>query len=77
MTNLSPVAQAILDAMLPFSIHEQAIAAALRTATDEIVPELEQTPWGKFPTSGPAYRIRTRLLAIANELETICAPAED
>jgi hypothetical protein len=34
MTNLSPVAQAVLDAVVPYPIYEAAIAAALRAAAD-------------------------------------------
>ena len=32
MTDPSPQAQAVLDAVVPYPIHEQAIAAALRAA---------------------------------------------
>lgn len=36
MADLSPAALAVLDAVVPCPIHEQAIAAALRAAADHI-----------------------------------------
>lgn len=33
---LSPAAQSVLDAVPPFPIHEQAIAAVLRAAADQV-----------------------------------------
>ena len=36
MADLSPAAQAVLDAVVPYPIHESAIAAALRAAADRI-----------------------------------------
>ena len=38
MTTLSPAAQAVLDAVTPYPIHEAAIAAALRAAADQSHP---------------------------------------
>jgi len=62
MTNLSPAAQAILDAYGDFEAADtDAMAAALRAAADQVVPE----------STGISYTkqdIRTALLAIADEL---------
>jgi hypothetical protein len=77
--NLSPRAQAVLDAYWkspwdPFLQHEDryAIAAALRAAADQVVPEHREN----YPnTLDERYRkmsvfdIRNRILAIAAELE--------
>jgi hypothetical protein len=68
MSNLSPRAQAVLDAFLaewPDESLKQdrwCLAAALRAAADQVVPE----------STGISYTkqdIRTALLAIADELE--------
>jgi len=40
MTELSPAAQAVLDAALPHMVHRYSVAAALRTAADQIVIKL-------------------------------------
>ncbi len=37
MTNLSPAAQAVLDAVAPHPAYGPAIAAALRAAADQVV----------------------------------------
>ena len=51
---LSPAAQAVLDAVVPYPIHEQAIAAALRAAADHV----------------PDHQMSAHMLyAIADELE--------
>ena len=39
MTDLSPAAKAVLDAVPPHPIHEQALAAVLEAAADQVVPE--------------------------------------
>ena len=66
MTNLSPAAQAVLDAY--YSVDSlrsaPAIAAALRAAADQVVPE----------NTGLSYTkqdIRAVLLAIADELDEL------
>ena len=63
MTNLSPAAQAIEDAVdNAWSNSRARAAAALRAAADQVVPE----------STGISYTkqdIRTALLAIADELE--------
>ena len=71
MSNLSPAAQAVLDTVVPYPIHEQAIAAALRAVADQVIPE--------EPLYGGDQRwmyerdarqsCRKRLLAIAAELK--------
>jgi len=73
MTDLSPAAQAVLDAAFdpwqstdtPASI----VAAALRAAADQAVPEMT-TPWNSTltPKVSPVG-VRAQLLAIADELE--------
>jgi hypothetical protein len=51
MTNLSPAAQAVIDAYwatpdepITTQIHQAAVAAALRAAADQMVVPLPQTP---------------------------------
>ena len=68
MTDLSPAAQAVLDAwdaklepMVTCLTHDperEALAAALRAAVDQVVPEKLES-----------YGIRYELLRIADELE--------
>ena len=73
MTNLSPAAQAVLDAAN--YVYDRAgttghgLAAALRAAADQVVPETT-TPWNStlfLIMSTP--EVRAKLLAIADELE--------
>jgi hypothetical protein len=71
MTDLSPAAQAVLDAVPPHPIHEQALAAALRAAADQVVPE-EPLYGGdqRWQYERDARQeSRKKLLAIAAELE--------
>ena len=74
MTNLSPAAQAVLDAYWkspcdPSLQHEDcyAIAAALRAAADQVIP----APRCPYHSCCDVYAaaIRAELLAIAKELE--------
>ena len=63
LTDLSPAAQAVMDAywQAPLS-NEASVAAALRAVADQVVPE----------STGISYTkqdIRTALLGIADELE--------
>ena len=72
MTNLSPAAEAVLDAFIccPVEASNQlALAAALRAAADQVVPE--PVPSDQRWTDVMAQRcvIRFELLAIAAELE--------
>ena len=73
---LSPAAQAVLDAAVasaiqnPFGAYESDVAAALRAAADQVVPEtravdsdLDYGAWEQ------QQRTRAELLAIADELE--------
>ena len=78
MTDLSPAAQAVLDAAnneldhAPWDVSylaKPAVAAALRAAADQVVPETT-TPWNStlfLIMSTP--EVRAKLLAIAAELE--------
>ena len=77
MTQLSPAAQAVLDAFLsewPDESLEQdreCLAAALRAAVYQAIP-MTKTPWGS--TIVPvltAQESRERILAIADELEAL------
>jgi hypothetical protein len=81
MTDLSPAAQAVLDAFLGDCEHtglqmddlRENVAAALRTAADQVVPQEE--PPADFLDHAVAAEIDQRrvthaqLLAIADELE--------
>ena len=75
MTDLSPAAQAVLDAsnLLPGKNSYIILAAALRAAADQVVPPeqerlfIEERPWD-VELAG-VVDIREQLLAIAAELE--------
>lgn len=70
MTELSPTTQAVLDAFRSSHTGQGCLAAALRAAADQVVPEYETTPGGsKIWPSEPVFSIRQRFLAIADELE--------
>ena len=65
---LSPAAQAVLDAY-ETSYTESGLAAALRAAADQVVPETT-TPWNSTLTLiMSTSEVRAKLLAIAAELE--------
>ncbi len=73
MAELSPQAQAVLDAadstLDQAGTTRQGIAAALCAAADQVVPELT-TPWNSTVTPMISARdIRAKFLAIAAELE--------
>jgi hypothetical protein len=70
VTDLSPAAQAILDAYGDFeAANTDAMAAALRAAVDQVVPEV----WFE---SDDITEARDALLAIAAELEGINPTSE-
>jgi predicted oxidoreductase len=65
MTNLSPAAQAVLDAVMRYEINPECYsreiaAAALRAVADQVVPVL---------TTAEGARINDSIEAIAAELE--------
>jgi hypothetical protein len=77
MTNLSPAAQAVVNAVDHYETNHwltprEVAAAALRAAADQVVP---QTPVSKYLEDYESgvweanYDARTGLLAIADELE--------
>jgi hypothetical protein len=79
MTELSPQAQAVLDAatsvchpeteIVAFQCTRLEVAAALRAAADQVVPETT-TPWNSTLTPMiSAGEVRAKFLAIAAELE--------
>jgi hypothetical protein len=74
MTNLSPAAQAVLDAYWQTSLEAGVhlpLGAALRAAADQVVPETT-TPWNSTLSlilSTP--EVRAKLLAIADELDEL------
>ena len=78
MTDLSPAAQAVLDAInkeldeAPWDVSCVAgvsAAAALRAAADQVAPSDAVEPRNYLPASIECQRIRKELLAIAIELE--------
>jgi hypothetical protein len=79
MTELSPAAEAVFDALNMSELNgpQQSIAlahaaAALRAAADQVVPPEQKTPWGSVIQAHAAeLRIRNELLAIADELESL------
>ena len=71
MSELSPAAEAVLDAALPHMVHRYSVAAALRAAADQVVPE-EPLYGGdqRWQYERDARQeSRKKLLAIADELE--------
>jgi len=72
-TILSPAAQAVLDAFRPTSHHRLALAAALRAAVEQAVPEPPDcgTPANDYVRGSEDRQRMTRfwLLAIVAELE--------
>ena len=75
MPNLSPQAQAVLDAAYremdyaPRRHVQWVTAAALRAAADQVVPSDTVEPRNYLPMAMECQRIRSELLAIAAELE--------
>ena len=76
MTNLSPAAQAVLDAYEDSSmsasldgVDSGGLAAALRAAADQVAPSDADEPRNYLPMAIECQRIRKELLAIADELE--------
>ena len=74
MTDLSPAAQAVLDAVLQVSNLSSTVpvaAAALRAAADQVVPEPDDAAKETFSIAALRHRwqIRDQFLAIAAELE--------
>jgi hypothetical protein len=80
MSELSPAAQAVLDAAREAWITKDdsrsIAAAALRAAADQVVPELDEPDWGAcnemhcdIELYTDHQRKRAALLAIATELE--------
>jgi methylmalonyl-CoA mutase N-terminal domain/subunit len=74
MTDLSPAAQAVLDALDDQfyelnSQHMAAAVAALRAAADQVTPSDAIEPRNYLPMAIECQRIRAELLAIAAELE--------
>jgi hypothetical protein len=75
MTELSPQAQAVLDAYINAPCGKSRgvwVAAALRAAADQVVPPAlmcEYYERNESPVLGKALEIRGKLLAIAAELE--------
>ena len=78
MTDLSPQAQAVLDAANgansygPDDVLNESrwiAAAALRAAADQVAPDDAVEPRNYLPMAMECQRIRQELLAIADELE--------
>ena len=78
MTDLSPAAQAVLDAANGRSSYgpddclsesRWIAAAALRAAADQVAPSDAMEPRNYIPIAIECQRIRAELLAIADELE--------
>ena len=74
MTNLSPAAQAVMNACVDAPIHINwatrfTAAAVLRAAADQVVPSDAMEPRNYLPMAIECQRIRAELLAIADELE--------
>ena len=76
MTDLSPAAQAVRDALKEWISSDfvryelRKAAATLRAAADQVVPSDLDEPRNYLPMAMECQRIREELLAIAAELET-------
>jgi hypothetical protein len=74
-TPLSPTTQKVLDAAYacmdknPRNEVDATIAAALRAAADQVVPEDGDPIYGLTPTQSDRQVVRRKFLAIAAELE--------
>jgi hypothetical protein len=71
MTELSPQAQAVYDAVREIcpAPADEIAAAALRAAADQVAPSDAMEPRNHIPMALECRRIRKELLAIATELE--------
>jgi hypothetical protein len=71
MTELSPAAEAVLDAALPHMVHRYSVAAAIRAAANQVMPEQVNSVGDEHDEARRDQwtRIRLRFLAIADELE--------
>ena len=67
MSELSPAAEAVLDAALPHVVHRYSVAAALRAAADQLGES--PAPGAEFEDLYPRIIEVDDLLAIADELE--------
>ena len=67
---LSPAAQAVLDAFRTSHTGQGCLAAALRAAADQVAPSDAMEPRNYIPMAIECQRIRAELLAIAAELES-------
>ena len=67
MSELSPAAEAVLDAALPHVVHRYSIAAALRAVADQVVPKFWHEDNDIYGET--MQEVRENLLAIAAELE--------
>jgi len=78
MTQLSPAAQAVMDAFLDsavdagnyYATRSHQIAAVLRAAADQVAPSDAAEPRNNLPMAIECQRIRKELLDIATELES-------
>lgn len=68
MTDLSPAAQAVLDAWSDSPV-PMCAAAVLRAAANQVAPSDAMEPRNYLPMAIECQRIRAELLAIAAELE--------
>ena len=68
---LSPAAEAVLDAALPHMVHRYSVAAALRAAADQVVPEMVNAVGDEHDDARREQwiRIRRKFLVLAAELE--------
>ena len=77
MADLSPAAQAVLDAfddcyeigMFVENWQGECLAAALKAAADQVVPEQGCPIYGLTQRENERQQVRSQLLAIAAELE--------
>jgi len=76
MTNLSPAAQAVMTAgtmgnpnVINDPVYRQCIAAALRAAADQVIPEVPLALLGSDYQAIALQEVRAEFIAIAAELE--------
>jgi len=72
MTDLSPAAQAVMNASFTYHHYQDiplSIAAAIRAAADQVVPEQGCPIYGLTERENERQQVRSQLLAIAAEWE--------
>jgi hypothetical protein len=78
MTDLSPAAQAVMDAY-ETTYTETGLVAAIRELADQVVPHPGRYPMSEYMEGlrNAKHDVRAKILAIATELENEPVPTDD